>query len=106
MGVPLACLASQDIHSPHSTVREALLFSATLRLPFEQVSEAQRQAFVEEVIRMLELGSVADRVIGEEQDESGLLVGERKRVTIGVELVANPSVLFLGTRKLVFMCLE
>jgi ABC-type multidrug transport system ATPase subunit len=28
--------------------------------------------------------------------DNGLPVGERKRYTIGVELVTNPSVLFLG----------
>jgi len=84
----------QDVHSPHSTVREALMFSATLRLPHAQVTEAQRVAFVEEMLELLELEEIADRVIGEDAD-SGLLMGERKRVTIGVELVANPSVLFL-----------
>lgn len=83
-----------DVHSPHSTVREALLFSATLRLAHEHVTEAQRLVFVEEMLVLLELEGIADRVIGEDAD-SGLLMGERKRVTIGVELVANPSVLFL-----------
>lgn len=38
---------------------------------------------------------VADTVVG--TLENGLSVGERKRFTIGVELVTNPSVLFLGT---------
>jgi ABC-type multidrug transport system ATPase subunit/ABC-type multidrug transport system permease subunit len=84
----------QDVHSPHSTVREALMFSATLRLSYAQVTEAQRVAFVEEMLELLELQEIANRVIGEDAD-SGLLMGERKRVTIGVELVANPSVLFL-----------
>jgi len=83
-----------DVHSPHSTVREALLFSATLRLPYKQVTAAQREVFVEDMLALLELSGIADRVIGEDAG-SGLLMGERKRVTIGVELVANPSVLFL-----------
>lgn len=59
-----------------------------------QVNESQRRAFVDDVMGMLELDSVGHRLIGEDAD-SGLSMGERKRVTIGVELVANPSVLFL-----------
>jgi ATP-binding cassette, subfamily G (WHITE), member 2, SNQ2 len=43
---------------------------------------------------MLELEDVADVLVG--SNTSGLPVGEKKRYTIGVELVTNPSVLFLG----------
>lgn len=46
------------------------------------MSEAQRQAFVEDLLGMLELDGIADRVIGEDSS-NGLLMGERKRVTIG-----------------------
>ena len=48
-----------DVHSPHSTVKEALLFSAVLRLPYHQVPEARRRAFVDEILRLLELEDIA-----------------------------------------------
>jgi len=84
-----------DVHSPHATVREALNFSAILRQPYGRYSGGHRRAFVEQMLRLIELEEIGDKVIGE-NSEDGLSMGERKRVTIGVELVANPSVLFLG----------
>lgn len=68
-------------------------FSALLRLPRE-VTSAQREAFVNEVLDILELTPIADRVIGD-TELPGLSPGQLKRVTIGVELVSNPPVLFL-----------
>jgi ABC-type multidrug transport system ATPase subunit len=46
-----------------------------------------------QLIHVLELEHVADWLIGSE--DTGIPRGERKRYTIGVELVTNPSVLFL-----------
>eukprot|EP00300_Choanocystis_sp_HF-7_P021794 c20895_g1_i1.p1 GENE.c20895_g1_i1~~c20895_g1_i1.p1 ORF type:complete len:1359 (+),score=349.22 c20895_g1_i1:1-4077(+) len=86
----------QDLHSPRATVREALQFSAHLRLPASLVTANQRCDFVEEVLRLLELGSIADALIGDTTSGDQAISSEqRKRVTIGVELVANPSLLFL-----------
>jgi ABC-type glutathione transport system ATPase component len=48
-----------DIHVGTVTVREALEFSAKPRLPGE-VSEDQRRAFVNEVLHLLELNTIAD----------------------------------------------
>ena len=47
-----------------------------------------------QLIHLLELDHVADWLVG--MEETGIPRGERKRYTIGVELVTNPSVLFLG----------
>lgn len=80
----------QDVHEPTSTVREALRFSADLRQPIE-VPQAEKYAYVEEVLSLLEMEDMADAVIGD--PESGLAVEQRKRVTIGVELAAKPELL-------------
>lgn len=82
-----------DMHMPLATVRESLLFSAALRLP-KSVSEEDRAAYVEEVLEILELTPVADRIVGNEK-YAGLSPGQLKLLTIGVELAANPSILFL-----------
>ncbi|XP_014559723.1 hypothetical protein COCVIDRAFT_23948 [Bipolaris victoriae FI3] len=79
-----------DVHEPTTTVREALRFSADLRQPFE-TPQAEKYAYVEEVIALLEMEDIADAIIGE--PESGLAVEQRKRVTIGVELAAKPELL-------------
>lgn len=83
-----------DIAYAYSTVREALDFSASLRLPAD-VPADRRAAWVDEVMQILELEDIADRKIGEVGAADGLSPGQRKRLTIGVELAANPPVLFL-----------
>ncbi|PLW11728.1 hypothetical protein PCANC_17312 [Puccinia coronata f. sp. avenae] len=82
-----------DILPPTSTVREALMFSARLKLP-EHVSHEERKARVSEVIDLLGLSNVADSRVGDDE-KRGLSGGERRRLSIGLELIARPSVLFL-----------
>ena len=53
----------QDVHFPSATVREALEFSAVLRLDATQVSAEQRGALIEDTIAVLELGPLAGRVV-------------------------------------------
>ncbi|EFR04875.1 ATP-binding cassette transporter [Nannizzia gypsea CBS 118893] len=80
----------QDLHLETSTVREALTFSALLRQP-EGTPKAEKLAYVEEVIKMLDMQGYADAVIGVLGE--GLNIEQRKRLTIGVELVAKPPLL-------------
>lgn len=80
----------QDLHLETTTVREALRFSATLRQP-RSVSEAEKQEYVEEVIRMLGMQDFAEAVVGILGE--GLNVEQRKLLSIGVELAAKPSLL-------------
>ncbi|KAG9254740.1 BMR1-like protein [Emericellopsis atlantica] len=79
-----------DLHEPTQTVREALRFSADLRQSYE-TPIAERHAYVEEIISLLEMEEIADALIG--TPEAGLTVEQRKRVTIGVELAAKPELL-------------
>ncbi|KAF9585985.1 hypothetical protein BGW38_010677 [Lunasporangiospora selenospora] len=83
-----------DVHVPQVTVREALQFSANLRQP-ANVSEADKRAYVEEIIHILEMEDIADALVGTTESGLGISVEERKRLTIGVELVAKPKLLFL-----------
>ncbi|KAK9372202.1 ABC-2 type transporter-domain-containing protein [Lipomyces chichibuensis] len=80
----------RDLHLSTSTVREALTFSAVLRQPAE-IPRTERIAYVDEVIRILEMESYADAVVGVPGE--GLNVEQRKRLTIGVELAAKPELL-------------
>ncbi|GMH11886.1 hypothetical protein Nepgr_013727 [Nepenthes gracilis] len=82
-----------DIHSPHVTVYESLLFSAWLRLSPDIDSET-RKMFVEEVMELVELNSLREALVGL-PGVNGLSTEQRKRLTIAVELVANPSIIFM-----------
>ncbi|PKU71423.1 ABC transporter G family member 38-like [Dendrobium catenatum] len=82
-----------DIHSPQLTIRESLIFSALLRLSNE-VSKEEKLRFVDEVIDLVELDNLKDALVGL-PGISGLSTEQRKRLTIAVELVANPSIIFM-----------
>jgi ABC-type multidrug transport system ATPase subunit len=75
-----------DVHEGTSTVREALRFSAYLRQPYH-VSKEEKDAYVEEVLELLELQDLADAIV------ASLGVEARKRLTIGVELSSKPELL-------------
>lgn len=47
-----------------------------------------------QVVELMELGPLAGALVGS-PGQSGLSVEQRKRLTIGVELCANPSVIFM-----------
>lgn len=81
-----------DVHEPYATVREALEFSALLRQSRE-VSRSEKLQYVDTIIDMLELHDIADTLIGKPGSGAGLSIEQRKRVTIGVELVSKPKIL-------------
>ncbi|KAL0342055.1 UNVERIFIED_CONTAM: Pleiotropic drug resistance protein 1 [Sesamum calycinum] len=94
MGVSGAGYCEQnDIHSPHVTVHESLLYSAWLRLAPE-VDFETRKMFVEEVMELVELTPLRGALVGL-PGVTGLSTEQRKRLTIAVELVANPSIIFM-----------
>ncbi len=58
----------------------------------EDVTYKKKEQFVQDVIRILELEPIAGAVVG--PPGAGLSFEELKRVTIGCEVVANPSLIF------------
>ncbi|KAK1409684.1 hypothetical protein QVD17_36213 [Tagetes erecta] len=82
-----------DIHSPHVTVYESLVYSAWLRLSPDITSQT-RSMFVEEVMDLVELSPLRNVLVGL-PGVDGLSTEQRKRLTIAVELVANPSIIFM-----------
>ncbi|CZS90679.1 probable ATP-binding multidrug cassette transport protein [Rhynchosporium graminicola] len=75
-----------DLHDGTATIREAVEFSAILRQD-RGIPRAEKIAYVDKIIEMLELGDVQDALV------RCLGVEQRKRVTIGVELAAKPNLL-------------
>ncbi|KAJ5551156.1 hypothetical protein N7535_000901 [Penicillium sp. DV-2018c] len=87
-----AYVMQEDVLIPTLTVRETLRYSADLRLP-PPTTPAERHAIVEQVILELGLKECADTRIGTTAHK-GCSGGEKRRTSIGVQLLANPSVLF------------
>jgi ABC-type multidrug transport system ATPase subunit/ABC-type multidrug transport system permease subunit len=79
-----------DVHEPLATVREALEFSALLRQP-RDISKEEKLRYVDTIVDLLELNDLEHTLVG--RPGNGLSVEQRKRLTIGVELVAKPSIL-------------
>lgn len=75
------------------TVLENLAYSCHLRAP-AHYTPARRKALVDGLCEMLGLGDVQDCVVGTVQ-RRGISGGQKKRVNVGVELAADPTVLLL-----------
>ncbi|KPI40246.1 putative ABC transporter ATP-binding protein/permease [Cyphellophora attinorum] len=87
----LAYVMQQDALQPTLTVRETLRYAADLRLS-SVMSKTDRLAKVESVITDLGLQDCADTKIGN-SIRRGCSGGEKRRTSIGIQLLANQSVL-------------
>ncbi|KAL6202196.1 hypothetical protein ACLB2K_025905 [Fragaria x ananassa] len=86
-------VTQDDFLYPHLTVAETLVFTALLRLP-NTLTKAKKTHEAEAVITQLELTKCRNSIIGDELLR-GVSGGERRRVSIGQELLINPSLMFL-----------
>ena len=88
-----AYVMQQDVLLPTLTVRETLQYAADLRLP-PPTTTAERRKVVEEVILELGLKDCANTRIGNNVHK-GCSGGEKRRTSLGIQLLSSPSVLFL-----------
>ncbi|KAE8681821.1 ABC transporter G family member 2 [Hibiscus syriacus] len=88
-----AYVMQDDLLFPMLTVEETLMFSAEFRLP-RSLSKTKKKARVQALIDQLGLRSAAKTVIGDE-GHRGVSGGERRRVSIGIDIIHDPIVLFL-----------
>lgn len=84
----IGLVPQDDILHAQLSVHSALSYAAELRFP-QDTAKAERQARVEEVVRELGLQQRA------EQPVHSLSGGQRKRVSVALELLTKPSLLFL-----------
>ncbi|KIK54550.1 hypothetical protein GYMLUDRAFT_48683 [Collybiopsis luxurians FD-317 M1] len=87
-------VTQMDMLLPSLTVRETLLYAAALRLP-STTTDRERRNLVEEIILELGLKDCTNTHVGDGASHRGCSGGERRRVSIGVQMLSNPSVLFL-----------
>ncbi|KAK9291608.1 hypothetical protein L1049_019557 [Liquidambar formosana] len=83
-----------DAHQQYLSVRESLQFSAALRLG-QAISPISRRIHVELVLSQLGLLPYSNQLVGSLRDATGKTFETAKKITIAVELAANPSILFL-----------
>ncbi|XP_050265204.1 ABC transporter G family member 14 [Quercus robur] len=86
-------VAQDDVLYPHLTVTETLFFTALLRLP-NSLTQEEKAQHVENVITELGLTRCRNSMIGGPLFR-GISGGEKKRVSIGQEMLINPSLLLL-----------
>ncbi|KAJ4833720.1 ABC transporter G member 53 [Turnera subulata] len=109
-----AYISQHDLHIGEMTVRETLAFSARCQgvgTRYELVAELSRRekaanikpdpdidifmkVFIEEIMELVELNPLRQTIVGL-PGLTGLSTEQRKRLTIAVELVANPSIIFM-----------
>jgi len=78
---------------PSLTVRETLHFAAIIRLP-AHLSTTQKRARAESILAQLGLRHCADTLVGAEFTK-GISGGERRRVSIAIQILTDPKVLVL-----------
>ena len=89
----IAFVAQDDSLQVTSTPREAIRFSAKLRLP-RSTTDKQLDKLTERMLEELGLKKCADTIVGGALVK-GISGGERKRTSVGVELVVKPALIFL-----------
>lgn len=89
-----AYVLQDDILLATQTPREALVFSAKLRLP-EDMAMEEKMDRVETTLQSLGLMKCADTLIGDGHRIKGISGGQKKRVSVGVEMITHPAVMFL-----------
>ena len=82
-----------DALLPYLTIRENLHFAAGLRLP-AHLSKNEKQQRAESVLMKMGLRDCADNLIGSEVVK-GISGGEKRRVTIAIQILTDPRILFL-----------
>ncbi|RCV28026.1 hypothetical protein SETIT_5G372800v2 [Setaria italica] len=88
-----AYVMQDDLLFPMLTVTETLSFAAEFRLP-RVLSPAKKRARVQALIDQLGLRAAANTIIGDE-GHRGVSGGERRRVSIGTDIIHDPILLFL-----------
>ncbi|MEU8824033.1 FHA domain-containing protein [Streptomyces sp. NPDC048636] len=84
----IGLVPQDDILHKELTVQKALRYAAKLRFPGD-TAEAEREARIDEVLRELKLD------IHREKKVTALSGGQRKRVSVALELLTKPSLIFL-----------
>lgn len=88
-----AYVMQDNVHIGVLTVRESLRYAAQLRLKETMTADAKEKR-VQKILDMLGLDAVGDSIVGDE-NVRGISGGQLKRLSIAVEIVSLPDLIFL-----------
>ncbi|KAL6649709.1 hypothetical protein ACP70R_013933 [Stipagrostis hirtigluma subsp. patula] len=88
-----AYVMQDDLLYPMLTVAETLMYAAEFRLP-RALSASKKRSRVQALVDQLGLRAAANTIIGDE-GRRGVSGGERRRVSIGIDIIHDPIILFL-----------
>lgn len=89
----LAYVTQEDLFFSELSVEETLLFAARMRLPQDMQDAESREAFVDDLTRKLGLGVTKTTRVGTAGGGAGISGGERKRLSLGCELISTPKLI-------------
>ena len=89
MKYEIGYVPQQDLMRMDDVVYDTLMNSAQMRLPADRMNREDYKRRVDETLGMFGLGPEADNLVGK------LSGGQRKRLSIAVEYIGNPSLFFL-----------
>ena len=90
-GFSLAFVLQEDVFYSQLTVIETLRMAASFQLP-EGMADEKKEERVQQVIKALSLSKCVDTVVGDNKTR-GISGGEKKRLSIGLELLSDPAVI-------------
>jgi len=85
----LAYVTQEDLFFSELSVEETLNFAAQMRLP----EGADREEFIAQLLRKLSLGTTKSTRVGLSGGGNGVSGGERKRLSLGCELISTPKLI-------------
>jgi ABC-type multidrug transport system ATPase subunit/ABC-type multidrug transport system permease subunit len=88
-----AYVMQDNAHIPTLTVRETMYFAAQLRLP-QETSMLMKEERIQDILKLLGLQHIQYSIVGDEE-RRGISGGQKKRLSIGVEIVHLPEMIFL-----------
>jgi len=89
----ISYLLQEDLFMPGLTVREILRFTAKLKLP--NSSKQERTKLIDYLFDSLNLRRIENTIINDFKFNSTLSGGEKRRVSLAIQLLTKPSILFL-----------
>jgi ABC-type multidrug transport system ATPase subunit len=88
-----AYVMQDDIHIGCLSVYETLYYSALLRLP-QTMTQLAKQQRIDEIMKVLGLFHISSSIVGDEK-RRGISGGQKKRLSIGIEIIHKPQMIFL-----------
>jgi len=90
----VAYVLQDEVFFGSLTVRQVMYFTAQIRLPDAEMTPKQKIARADQIMRLLGIDKCADSIVGT-PFQRGISGGERRRLSVGVQLITWPTLILL-----------